>query len=325
MVVSNLSIEASADPTEICLGESVQLNANAAGGTGTYTYNWNSDPEGFTSQEQNPMALPAENTVYMVEVSDGDFTNTAEVSISVFDNPVVDLGPDEILCGENMFSLNAENEGDSYLWSTGETTQTIVAEGTGITPVWVEVTNQHGCATKDTIVLNFAAVPVVSLGADTVLCGGGNVLLNAGNEGADYLWSNGETTQTIQVDTAGHGYGVQAIAVEVTNQWGCVGTAEVNVEFKNCSSIDEREAISMKLYPNPSSGVFQLELSSKINQEVSLQVTNVTGKVVFEQTDIRVAGNGTISLDLTNLAGGVYQLVVKGKHASASEKLIINH
>ncbi len=325
MVVSNLSIEASADPTEICLGESVQLNANAAGGTGTYTYNWNSVPEGFTSQEQNPMVLPTENTVYIVEVSDGDFTNTAEVSVAVFDNPVVDLGPDEILCGENMFSLNAGNEGDSYLWSTGETTQTIVAEGTGITPVWVEVTNQNGCATKDTIVLNFAALPEVSLGADTVLCGGGNVLLNAGNEGAMYLWSNGETTQTIQVDTAGHGYGVQTIAVEVTNQYGCVGTSEISIDFKNCSSIDEREAISMKLYPNPSSGVFQLELSSKINQKVSLQVTNVTGKVVFEQSDIRVNGNGTISLDLTNLAGGVYQLVVKGQHASASEKLIINH
>lgn len=323
MIVSDLSIEATADPDQICMGETTQLMASPAGGTGTYTYIWTSDPEGFTSTEQNPMVNPSVNTTYTVSVSDGDFTNETEVMVVVFDNPVVDLGPDEILCGENQFSLNADNEGASFLWSTGETTQTIIAEGTGLTDIWVQVTNQNGCMTKDTIQLNFATIPEVSLGADTVLCGGGNVLFDAGNPGASYLWSNGATSQTILVDTAGYGYGVQAVAVEVTSAEGCVNTAEVSVEFKNCSSIDEQESISMKIYPNPGTGIFNVKMKSLINQKVTIQLINLSGISVFEQRDVEVSRTGIHTLDLSNFAAGVYQLVITGKNTSTSEKLII--
>ena len=323
MIVSDLSVMVSADPEQICVGEPTQLTASPSGGTGVYSYIWSSIPEGFTSNEQNPIVNPTENTTYLVAVSDGDFTNEAEISLVVFDNPVVNLGPDEVLCGENQFSLNAENEGSSFIWSTGESTQSIVAEGSGLTNVWVEVTNENGCATRDTIILNFATLPQVSLGADTVLCGGGNVLFDAENPGASYLWSNGETTQTILVDTTGFGYGTQAIAVEVTSEAGCVSTAEVSVEFKNCSSIDEQKAISMKVYPNPGAGIFNVEMKSLVNQKVTLQLINLNGKSVLEQKDVEVSNSGVHQLNLSNFAAGVYQLVVTGNNISTSEKLII--
>lgn len=45
--------------------------------------------------------------------------------------------------------------------------------------------------------------PVVNLGADTVICPSASVVLNAGNPGLKYLWSTGDTTQTITVSTSG--------------------------------------------------------------------------------------------------------------------------
>jgi cyclophilin family peptidyl-prolyl cis-trans isomerase len=45
--------------------------------------------------------------------------------------------------------------------------------------------------------------PVVDLGDDATLVYGNTLTLDAGNSGATYLWSTGETTQTIEVDTAG--------------------------------------------------------------------------------------------------------------------------
>ncbi len=41
--------------------------------------------------------------------------------------------------------------------------------------------------------------PVVDIGADTILCRGDELVLDAGNNGMDFLWSNGETVQQIMV------------------------------------------------------------------------------------------------------------------------------
>jgi hypothetical protein len=269
------------------------------------------------------MASPNVNTTYFVTVNDGEFTNSNEVEVAVFPNPDVDLGPDELLCGEHMFSLNAGNEGAAYLWSTGETSQTIVAEGSGMTTVWVKVTNENGCASSDTIHLNFALVPEVNLGADTVLCGGGDITLDAGNPGATYLWSTGADSQTILVDTTGHGYGIQTVGVEVTSSFGCVNAAEVSIEFKDCTSINEREAISLNIYPNPGNGIFTADLKSLINQEVTLTITNMNGAVVYQQNDLNITGSGSYKIDLSGLSDGIYQVLVKGKNVTVSEKLII--
>jgi hypothetical protein len=323
LIVSNLSIETGADPLQLCLGESTQLSANASGGTGNYTYSWASIPEGFVSQEQNPTVIPLETTTYIATVDDGEFVNTEGIVVTVFANPEVNLGPDEVLCGENMFSLNAGNEGANYLWSTGENSQTIVAEGTGITTVWVRVTNENGCSTTDTINLNFAPVPEIDLGIDTVLCGGDNIVVDAGNPGSTFLWSTGATSNSILVDTTGYGFGTQAISVEVTSPFGCVNTATVSVEFKDCTSINEREAISLKLYPNPGSGLVTAELMSLINQKVTLTVTNLNGAVVYQENDIPIIGTGKHKMNLSNLSGGVYQVVIQGKNASVTDKIII--
>ncbi|MBA3901201.1 MAG: T9SS type A sorting domain-containing protein, partial [Bacteroidetes bacterium] len=43
----------------------------------------------------------------------------------------------------------------------------------------------------------------VSLGNDTIFCQGDSIILNAGNPGLNYLWSNGSTGQTLVVKTPG--------------------------------------------------------------------------------------------------------------------------
>jgi hypothetical protein len=45
--------------------------------------------------------------------------------------------------------------------------------------------------------------PEVVLGTDTTICAGSTIILDAGNQGATYAWSNGETSRTLTIDTAG--------------------------------------------------------------------------------------------------------------------------
>ncbi|MDP2722875.1 MAG: T9SS type A sorting domain-containing protein, partial [Bacteroidales bacterium] len=171
---------------------------------------------------------------------------------------------------------------------------------------------------------NFATLPEVNLGQDTVFCGGGSITLDAGNQGSTYLWSNGATTQTIMVDSTGFGYGVLPVSVVVTTGYGCANSAEVSVEFKDCTSIDEKEAISLNIYPNPGNGIFNLELSSLVNQKVAIKIFNLNGALVYEESDVTVSNTGIHRLNLSILSTGVYQLNVIGKHASVSDKLVIN-
>ena len=129
-------------------------------------------------------------------------------------SPIVNLGQNQTICKSNPILLNAGNTGATYLWSTGATTQSISVGAAGI--YVVKVTSSSGCFAYDTVVINNFDAPQVNLGADKQECAGVNVLLDAGNPGATYLWSTSATTQSISVTTPG------TFIVSVTNANGCI-------------------------------------------------------------------------------------------------------
>ncbi len=137
-------------------------------------------------------------------------TNTIKTKY-VIGTPTVNLGNDITTCGGPV-TLNAGNAGARYVWSTGDTLQSINVNSSG--SYWVRVTNSYGFSASDTIQVTINAKPVVNLGNDITQCGG-NAVLNAGNAGSSYLWSNGATTQNITVSSTGN------YNVKVTNAAGC--------------------------------------------------------------------------------------------------------
>ncbi len=72
------------------------------------------------------------------------------LELIVHPNPVVDLGPDTVLCGQETLVLDAGNVGANYTWFTGETFQTITVSS-GEQEIWVMVENEFGCTARDTI------------------------------------------------------------------------------------------------------------------------------------------------------------------------------
>jgi hypothetical protein len=322
--VTDLAVVASADPSEICLGSSTQLSASPQGGSGTYTYSWTSIPEGFSSDEQNPVVEPIVNTKYFVAVNDGVLTMTDSAEVAVFALPVADLGEDLVLCGETQYFLDAGNPGATYLWSTGQTTQTIVVVGEGENQYWVEVTNENNCTDSDTINIMFAPLPQVDLGIDTVICHDQTYTLDAGNAGESFLWSTGETTQTIVVDAANYEYGIETFSVTVTNQYACEGSDEVSIEIKDCTGIDEiNPSVAISLFPNPANGIFKLELQSVGRLQVNIKIMSVSGTLVYEKPDVEINGSYSRDIDLSNLSSGIYSVFVIGDDFITNKKIIL--
>jgi len=79
-------------------------------------------------------------------------------TFNLVNNPVVNLGYDTTLTIGEILNLDAGNTGNTFIWSTGETTQQISVSGpvgTGI--IWVQVTSADGCTANDSITINFVA------------------------------------------------------------------------------------------------------------------------------------------------------------------------
>jgi hypothetical protein len=324
MIVTDLMTTVSADPSALCQGESTQLDVELSGGSGTFTFTWSSIPEGFESEEQNPVVSPLESTRYIVQIDDGMVIMSDSVYITVFDIPDVNLGEDQILCDVSDYELEAGNPGATYLWSTGDTTQTITASGEGMNTYWVEVINENDCLSSDTVMIDFATSPIVELGADTIICHNSSMTLDAGNPGASYLWSTGETTQTISIAGEDYEYGTYDFTVQVTNDKGCENIGDITVEIKDCTSIDEnQQLVGLNVFPNPNTGMFSLNLSSFGSQTVSVRIINLSGKVVYEVTDLKINSSHNMEINLSNVANGVYNIFVISENGITDKKVVI--
>lgn len=148
-------------------------------------------------------------------------SDTLAVSAIINDIPTVDLGADRAFCSADGDELDAANPGATIMWSTGETTRSIVPSATGTYAV--EVTSPEGCSNTDTVDITINMSPVVSLGMDREACN--METLDAGNPAASHSWSTGETTQTVDVSATDYYW----VIVEDAN--GCVtmDTVEIDV------------------------------------------------------------------------------------------------
>ena len=321
--ITDMYVDVSVDPEEICVGESAQLFADPTGGSGTYTYSWTSDPEGFFSEDQNPVFTPIlETTTFIVEVDDGQFHINGQATVIARPLPDINLGNDTAICQGESLVLEIPEGYKSYLWQDGSTNNTYTVTETGL--YWVEVTNLFDCVSTDSIDVTANPTPVVDLGIDTSICAHLIYILDAGNPGATYLWSTGETTQIIETDSSGVGQGTKNIWVNVTNNYICTSSDSVAVTFYDCTGIDEFDNITgINIFPNPNNGIFTVELNSENNTTVNLKILNSLGAIVYELNKVELAGKYSINIDISNFSEGIYSLIIEDKNKIYNTKIVI--
>ncbi|MCD4746221.1 MAG: hypothetical protein K8R58_07970, partial [Bacteroidales bacterium] len=142
--------------------------------------------------------------LYWVEVTDiNGCTAIDSIIITFFPSPEINLGNDTSICFGDSLILNVGTGYESYLWQDGSTDSTYIVDTTGI--YWIEVSNEYGCITRDTIIISFYPDPQedLELGNDTSFCFGEYIILNAGSGYTSYLWQDGSTDSTCIADTSG--------------------------------------------------------------------------------------------------------------------------
>ena len=173
---------AGADQT-ICLGSSASLTAS--GGT---SYLWST---GATTASIN--VSPIVTTSYTVQITNAAGCSIVDtVVVNIFSDPNMTAGPDVSVCAGSSVQLQASGA-TQYFWSpaTGLSANNIanpVASPQQTTTYIVAGLTSSGCVSLDTIVVTVNPRPVISAGADVVVCNGNAAQLNA-TGGVSYSWA----------------------------------------------------------------------------------------------------------------------------------------
>ena len=203
--------------TNLCQGDTLVLVAS----TLNANYLWQ---DGST----NPTFNVNQQGSYWVGVTNSCGTKTDTINISYNSSSMINIGNDTVLCDGEMLTLNATTPYATYLWQNNTIDSTFNVTQSGI--YWVTITTNCGII-SDTISIIFNPTPIVSLGNDTTLCQGELLILDATTAGASYLWQDGSTNPTFNVNQQGSYW------VGVTNSCG-TKTDTINISYNSSSMIN---------------------------------------------------------------------------------------
>ncbi len=200
-------LDISALSASALIGNSLRWYTQATGGT-------------FTTSAPTPSTTSAGNFTYYVSQVNANGDESKRVAISVTVNPLPSIptisasGNTSFCTGGSVVLTSSATSGN--VWSTSATTAAITVTTSG--SYTVTVTDANGCSSTSTAtVVNVSASPAPTINASaTAACTGQTVTLTSSTADT-YTWSNGATTQTIQVTAAGN------YTVTTTNADACNG------------------------------------------------------------------------------------------------------
>jgi Zn-dependent metalloprotease len=214
--IPNISIS----PTNATYCNGVPAVLTASGGT---SYVWSN---AATTPSIN-VSTAGNYTVTGTDVNGCSATSAAAtVTLS---NPTVTLSPSGTvnICPSASVTITAP-AGSNYSWSNGATTSSITVSSGGT--YTVTMTTSGGCtgivSAPVTVVVGSTPTPNITPAGPQAICAGNSITLTA-DPGTAYLWSNGATTQSISVNTAG------SYNVTVTYAGGCMGVSASTVVTVN--------------------------------------------------------------------------------------------
>ncbi|HQD59177.1 MAG TPA: hypothetical protein PLS14_06120, partial [Bacteroidales bacterium] len=222
------TITASANPSEICLGESTELTASSDI-TGT-TFNWS----GSLGAGATKTVSPTISTTYSVTGTTLEgCTGTAEVTVTVHPLPTITATatPVEICLGASAeLTASSDITGTTFNWSNSlGTNPTVTVSPTTSTTYTVTGTTLEGCTGTAEVTVTVHPLPTTTATATpNEICFGASTELTASSDitGTIFNWSDGlGSSLTVTVSpTATTTYSVTGTTLE-----GCTGTAEVTV------------------------------------------------------------------------------------------------
>lgn len=291
----------------VCSTSSVNLTAS-----GATTYTWVGVGTGSAV-----IANPTVATVYTVNGKDAITGCVGSATISVITNtlPVITILPaSPEICLDAAVTLTATGA-NSYSWNTNSTSPIIVTSPATTTVYVVNGKNLSGCSSSKTISVVVNPLPVIAVSPATTgtMCAGEIITFSASGA-ATYTWVPGNVVSPTftNAPTATSYYSVTA-----TDLHGCESSLPLAVIVNKCTGLNENilSGTFINIYPNPSSGTFNVEVDSRAD----VVVYDLLGTVVYSGK--LEAGKQAVVLE--DKAKGVYLVKISVNEKHQTVRLVI--
>ena len=83
-------------------------------------------------------------------------------------------------------------------------------------------------------------------------------------------------------------------------------------------------SINLNIYPNPSSGIFNISFISEKLNSFRITITDTYGKVIFNDKSIDFIGEYTRRIDLSKYSKGIYMIRVRTNNKLVDERIILH-
>jgi hypothetical protein len=196
-----------------------------------------------------------------------------------------------------------------------------LAKGQGIPVLQVNSEGPSSIATYRDIYRQALTPLIADLGPDTTTCIGRNATLTVHVSGGvppyRYLWNTLDTTRsvTVRIDSS------STFIITVFDALNNFSVDSRLVNAINCEGISRNDFPSLKITPNPTSGLFFLEVPSSLDVW-NLQVLSSNGTKITEK-NLSNNGDGKFSVDFTGYPSGSYILRLKDGSKILTGKLIL--
>ncbi|MBN2756635.1 MAG: T9SS type A sorting domain-containing protein [Bacteroidales bacterium] len=315
------------DKTNICKGEEVSLSADPSGGFGNFTYIWTSEPVGFSSNDKDIGVSPDQITKYIVTVSDGIESQTADIEIFVNVVELSEIRGASTICENSQninYYVNYDSEKEYYWWIDGgnitqeNNLETIYVDWYGanenasvnLTETLIDI----GCSVTSRFPVNI--VPNV---IPEILRKGDNLLICVDSGQAHYQWIKNEMNiegankQFYNIPTNSDRNGTYSL--QVTTEFNCIGYSD----FIEIGTND------IKIFPNPTSDIINLEINNDAIGQGIIYIRDSGGKIIQTNYFEKNENKKTINLFITHNLNGIYYVdVYINNKFCFSKKMIVN-
>lgn len=197
----------------------------------------------------------------------------------------------------------------------------------GTYTVKLKVNSQFTCAQEITMPINVIASSVSNFTASTNIGTAPLVVTFTNTSSPDaisYQWDFGDGT-TSQVNSPTYtfetpGTYIVQLQSKNANNCGTLVSREIRV-LDNPTSLADDGSLGIKVYPNPSTGIFFIESQQNNLNAVSIQVRDAQGNEVYRQELDRLSGKVQITLP-EFLSSGLYFLQIQSGDRIAQKKII---
>jgi gliding motility-associated-like protein len=253
----------------VCGGDTILLSVDSS----FPTINW-------STSETTSSIFAFRKGTYWVQATDvNGCTAKDNITLDWLPLTIVNLGPDEIICPVEEVIMDAGSGFASYLWHTGDNSQSIKANIADTVNV-VRVQDGNGCFGWDTKMVYYYTAPEYLVSSDTAVCSNDTLILDAGEGYIDYRWSDTTTDRFNHIQTPGTYW------VEVSD--GCFIL---------------RDTISVNFYPTP----IIAQIDTTIYKQVAIFAEGGTLPYLYFLND----GTPQKQNVFKNLDNGIYVLTVQ--------------